>query len=86
MVAEHVLRIPLADLQTIRIRCGKCGTITEGPCNSVNNRAIVTNQCGACSQRFPDSKNLFELVSQIEQLCQLDKSLSVEFVVRDPEK
>jgi hypothetical protein len=31
MVAESILRIPLEDLKTIRIKCGACGLVTEGP-------------------------------------------------------
>ena len=88
MVAESILRIPLEDLKTIRIKCNKCGTISEGPCSSAHNRVVTNNQCGACGHRFAQpgvSGQLFEFVSQIEQLLQVN-SFSIEFVIPDPDK
>src|SRR5438105_4164264 len=86
MVTESVLRIPLDDLKTIRVKCAKCGAVTEGPCSSNNNRMVINNQCGACGQKFHgNDRQLFEFVSQIEQIQQLTTLFSVEFVIPDPD-
>jgi hypothetical protein len=85
MVAESILRIPLEDLKTIRIKCAKCGLVSEGPLSD-HNSFIINGQC-ACGERVTDKSapgsHLFQLATLVDQIIRQKPHYSVEFVLSD---
>jgi hypothetical protein len=88
MVAESILRIPLEDLTTIRIKCAKCGLVTEGPFTE-HNKIVLNGKC-SCGQQIQEAgtvtSDLFQFTTLAQALLNQSKLLSIEFVVADPGK
>lgn len=83
MVTETVCRVPLEDLQTIRIRCAKCQKVAE-----VSVRAAAgmhpDGTCRFCQEDFFDEhgQDAFRsLANAFAQFERIRKQVSVEFVI-----
>jgi hypothetical protein len=85
MVAEHVLRVLLSELGTVRLACAHCQTVTETPALKLDKHGGGLWKCPLCEQPFyrngrPDwLAKLGEAFREVEGMTDLFK---VEFAVR----
>jgi hypothetical protein len=87
MSITKVLRIPIADLNVLRVTCRSCGSSTEIPLDQVARR-FHAGTCLSCHTDIlggePRSKYLTQLPDVLERIV-ADKQAEVEFVVPAPE-
>ena len=78
---KRALRIPLAELKTVRVKCKKCRVVFE--VSTANLKGLFSNgqcECGAIVD--PHGHNpLEQLVDSLHSAAGLGKVLEVEFVV-----
>jgi hydrogenase maturation factor HypF (carbamoyltransferase family) len=54
-MTEEILRILLADLATVRIKCAQCGVVTEMPIEKLIGAMDRHKHCNHCSQQFDET-------------------------------
>lgn len=86
MIAEKVYRIPLGDLNTIRVTCERCHRTTEGDIDHMRS-ALKTGQCPHCGHEIIKTEHgkdnsLQELMHWIKEI-QTETNVSVTFSVKE---
>jgi hypothetical protein len=84
-VTEEILRILLADLATVRIKCAQCDVVTEMSADRLGNRYTgFPKKCPHCSQEFSVEflRDLAGLAECITELSKPDmvRQAAIEFV------
>jgi hypothetical protein len=81
-MSENVLRIPAAELTTLRVTCPKCRAAVEFEVHALDQREVELD-CPLCGAAFPDRDIVLQLGRSLKK-CAANKRLLVEFVL--PEK
>ena len=89
MVTETVTRIPLQDLQTMRVKCNnpKCGKLVEASLATMT-KAFPQGRCAFCHEILFDEMSggdpFQKLVDAVDLLAKLQSRFAVEFVLPQP--
>ncbi len=92
-MGEHIFRVLLSDLTTIRITCGKCQGIIEFPLDSVGARLTERPYCPLCREPFAVSPKaaamgeapyFVQLQETLRKLRDLHTVFSIEFPIKLP--
>jgi hypothetical protein len=84
IVTEHLLKIPLEDLKTVRVICRNavCGAIVEVPVTKLE-AMFKAGECPVCRRQFiatGATGNLVDLGKVLDGLAE-NKALGIEFVI-----
>jgi hypothetical protein len=83
-MTEEILRILLADLTTVRIKCAQCGVVTEMSVECLAKRSPLPARCHYCSQEFSHQlRDAFKGIAEcIVELSRPDsvRQATIEFV------
>ncbi|HWB13446.1 MAG TPA: hypothetical protein VG826_29750 [Pirellulales bacterium] len=87
-MGEHVFRVFLKDIATVRIRCVKCDTSLDVPVQRLGN---VAHSCPGCGNEFirdvientrAGNKRLEALRVALDDLANMKDKFEVEFPIR----
>jgi coenzyme F420-reducing hydrogenase delta subunit len=89
MVSEQVIRVPLTELATLRVRClnPQCGGLVEATVERFAQVFAQGYRCPVCGVRFganqADPDHLRALVKAMEELKRDSERVEIEFVVSE---
>lgn len=91
MVAEKIYRLPLADIGRIRITCLKCKLSSEAASPGDLAAGIDRGTCPHCKSLLYETQGgrndpMASLDEALSRLAELPQTVSIEFVIPDPEK
>lgn len=79
-MGEHIYRIELADLKTLRVRCVKCGTVTELP---VDQAGRIKSRCPHCDEDLcSEHVDLFRQLQVLMGKLGTLTTVEIEFPIR----
>jgi hypothetical protein len=88
VVSEHILKIGVGELQTIRIKCNGCKAISEIQVDALNSR-FQESKCAHCEAVLIPGMagpSAFESLQTALKELRESKRMEVEFVVPADEK
>ncbi len=90
-MSEHVLRVLLSELQTIRLLCQnpRCGATVEFQLDRWDRIAPTGFECPVCKERFhtssEDATNCLKLLAEaVQGFCKAKDKVKVEFIIKEP--
>jgi len=93
-MVEHITRIKLSELITVRVVCVACSTVTEVAFDKLDQTFGLRAHCPCCRQAFAKSDkdaasgnatHFRELEAAIEKIRQLEHCFYIEFPVKASE-
>jgi hypothetical protein len=89
-MSEHVLKVLLSELTTVRVICGSCSAVAEMPTDKLSQLSLRDTFCPVCHMAFPRGNEAEGKPDHLKRLADAIAGLKtigqeLEFVVRNPD-